>query len=535
MGTLSLAKLLREKGITNLGSIVPENKDRTKPENPKTGTMSPFSTTAYDKPSSVTPAITTATKSLEPTLPVTSTQDVQSKTLASLDTPPTSDINTSIGDIMSQLNAMKGELGNLTPSTPQVSASEQQGIDLQNQIMQNISGAMPELEDSQTIMERFQKREDDIKAAAETAKGLTSDMYNTAIGEEKEEGQRILTAQEEARRGFATNTALFKQIEDTTKSRVNDLMKQRDNALVVQDMNTADSLNDLIVQEQESITSARKDYLNSLFSLSQEVRAQRSFETPEQTRTAEFTNAFNLLTQEKGIDWDNQQQASLQNIKTQYANIPGINTINTIEEAIGMIGPEIQQDVDLQRQLLRAQIQQQQVAMMASMNSSGGEQLPSSQIVMLSDANFLPTMLDDLEASINENEGLFGAISGRVPFSTSRDKINAQLKMVSQLVGKFMEGGVLRKEDEEKYAKMLPQLTDLNTNVSLSKLKSVRDMLSMKYNGYLTDFANSGYDTSGFGQIDFSEGKLAVLNKETGQTGYLDPSDFDPSIYDVLK
>jgi hypothetical protein len=40
------------------------------------------------------------------------------------------------------------------------------------------------------------------------------------------------------------------------------------------------------------------------------------------------------------------------------------------------------------------------------------------------------------------------------PWSGSR-KVQAEIDRVRQLVGKALEGGVLRKEDEEKYKKIL--------------------------------------------------------------------------------
>ena len=86
-------------------------------------------------------------------------------------------------------------------------------------------------------------------------------------------------------------------------------------------------------------------------------------------------------------------------------------------------------------------------------------------------------------------------------FDDSKRLAEAKLKTASQLVGKFMEGGVLRKEDEEKYSKMLPQLTDPESTAQ-GKLESVRTMLQMKYNSYLTDFSTTGYDVSGFSPLE---------------------------------
>ena len=85
-----------------------------------------------------------------------------------------------------------------------------------------------------------------------------------------------------------------------------------------------------------------------------------------------------------------------------------------------------------------------------------GQNLPATQVTMLSDARYFPDLLDELEKTVNDNASLFGKISGYIPFSEKRDMVRDDLKRAAQLIGKFMEGGVLRKEDEIKYAQMLP-------------------------------------------------------------------------------
>ena len=73
--------------------------------------------------------------------------------------------------------------------------------------------------------------------------------------------------------------------------------------------------------------------------------------------------------------------------------------------------------------------------------------------------------LDDLVglgASLKENEQFLGPISGWQklnPWSKSR-QVQADVDRVRQTVGKALEGGVLRKEDEEKYKKILATLLD---------------------------------------------------------------------------
>lgn len=70
--------------------------------------------------------------------------------------------------------------------------------------------------------------------------------------------------------------------------------------------------------------------------------------------------------------------------------------------------------------------------------------------------------LDELRKIIVGNEQLIGPITGLQrfnPYSKAR-KIQADVDRVRQTVGKALEGGVLRKEDEDKYKKILATLAD---------------------------------------------------------------------------
>ena len=55
--------------------------------------------------------------------------------------------------------------------------------------------------------------EEQLKEANEAAKQLIESRSGVAIGEEKTEGARRLESEREARRGFATNRAMFTQSE----------------------------------------------------------------------------------------------------------------------------------------------------------------------------------------------------------------------------------------------------------------------------------------------------------------------------------
>src|SRR3990167_8687493 len=68
----------------------------------------------------------------------------------------------------------------------------------------------------------------------------------------------------------------------------------------------------------------------------------------------------------------------------------------------------------------------------------------------------------ELKETIKNNEQYIGPISGLQrfnPYSPAR-QIQADVDRIRQRVGKALEGGVLRKEDEEKYKKILATLAD---------------------------------------------------------------------------
>lgn len=76
-----------------------------------------------------------------------------------------------------------------------------------------------------------------------------------------------------------------------------------------------------------------------------------------------------------------------------------------------------------------------------------------------------------------------GPIAGRVrslnPYDTEAQGLQANLARVKQLIGKALEGGVLRKEDEEKYSKILPTIKDTDAN-AVYKVNQIADDLERK-------------------------------------------------------
>lgn len=124
--------------------------------------------------------------------------------------------------------------------------------------------------------------------------------------------------------------------------------------------------------------------------------------------------------------------------------------------------------------------------------------------------------LDVLETKIKENLEYVGPISGWQklnPWSKAR-QVQADVDRVRQTVGKALEGGVLRKEDEEKYKKILATLTD-TPETAIYKIQALRDTLTRDIESYLTTQQASGRYTGGV-QTPSSQS----INKEAYRNKY---------------
>lgn len=92
----------------------------------------------------------------------------------------------------------------------------------------------------------------------------------------------------------------------------------------------------------------------------------------------------------------------------------------------------------------------------------GAKPLSDTAIKEINQTDTALTSLNDLKAIVEANTDKIGPITGFAalnPYSEAR-KIQADIDRVKQQVGKALEGGVLRKEDEEKYKKILATITD---------------------------------------------------------------------------
>jgi hypothetical protein len=129
----------------------------------------------------------------------------------------------------------------------------------------------------------------------------------------------------------------------------------------------------------------------------------------------------------------------------------------------------------------------------------------------------LRSALQDLEylqgkiVEINQKSlvGAQGPVVGvlsHVPYTESR-KLRAAIDRVKQRIGKALEGGVLRKEDEEKYKKILPTVSD-DKGTSDFKIEGLRGALQRDMNILEATFQQYG----GLRSMDSEQVSMVMAN-----------------------
>lgn len=196
--------------------------------------------------------------------------------------------------------------------------------------------------------------------------------------------------------------------------------------------------------------------------------------------------------------------------------------------------PQIQQQPD------QSQQQQQMflMAMMEDMQKTGGKNLakiqaiaqfagkmnPQAKQTKLSDTAI--KTVSDLRTAmqgLGELSGQLGGSTGidipgigyRATLPSAQTKITqAKIDRVKQFVGKALEGGVLRKEDEAKYAKILPTIHD-TADVAQAKIDSIMQALQQQLDSY-TSLQNS----RGSGQFSTDPYSSLVSGLNSTLSGY---------------
>lgn len=112
------------------------------------------------------------------------------------------------------------------------------------------------------------------------------------------------------------------------------------------------------------------------------------------------------------------------------------------------------------------------VLSLLGMGGTGGTSKGASQGQM--DAQNAIDMTARLSSSLSGRQltGPLKGLMGLNPYATEQQDLQAEIDLARQIIGKFLEGGVLRKEDEEKYKKILPTMYDTQ-EVAQRKLENL--------------------------------------------------------------
>ncbi|UOF78698.1 hypothetical protein [Caudoviricetes sp.] len=127
--------------------------------------------------------------------------------------------------------------------------------------------------------------------------------------------------------------------------------------------------------------------------------------------------------------------------------------------------------------------------------------------------------IDRLEETLTANPNVTGNFAGLMaskPFGFTINEqaaaVQAQIDRVKQVIGKALEGGVLRKEDEEKYKKILPTVRDPQS-VALSKIAELRRKLAEDLKNYVTLQSTYGKGAADITNM-FSPANANIFNTE---------------------
>lgn len=158
--------------------------------------------------------------------------------------------------------------------------------------------------------------------------------------------------------------------------------------------------------------------------------------------------------------------------------------------------------------------------------SPKGKAVTSGDANRIADLNNSLRELGELRSTLTtsaDTTGLGAQIGAALPkavtavtgWGTAAKEKQAVIDRVKQVIGKSLEGGVLRKEDEVKYAKILPTIGD-TADVVAAKLTGLEQALSTKRDEQFSALEDAGYDLTKFrARTGGSESKPAEKQTQT--------------------
>lgn len=127
--------------------------------------------------------------------------------------------------------------------------------------------------------------------------------------------------------------------------------------------------------------------------------------------------------------------------------------------------------------------------------------MPASKATEIGDVKSSIEMLDSLANSASKIKHLtftpLDKLKAMNPWDTGAQSFNQMVASVKQVIGKGLEGGVLRKEDESKYEKIIPKVGDTK-EVLQNKYAQLRLLLLNKHKNMIESLDEAGYNTDKF-------------------------------------
>ena len=119
----------------------------------------------------------------------------------------------------------------------------------------------------QDVTRLIREAQGTIKGGAEAGAAAITSQYDREKGYQAEDNARTIDTAREAQRGFATNTALLRQIQESGDKSIKDLEMRKQELILQGNSAAANSLAALQVKEAESLVQNRQQVFQNLISM----------------------------------------------------------------------------------------------------------------------------------------------------------------------------------------------------------------------------------------------------------------------------
>lgn len=222
---------------------------------------------------------------------------------------------------------------------------------------------------------------------------------------------------------------------------------------------------------------ARKSRLGAY---TKDIRGKQGAYDVAQQKAAQAMRLKQLESLEKQEDIDREEERYQEKTQREQANL--------------------QEKMQLERDKLNLQAQKIEAAVQ---KDAKGRALPANQATEIGGTISSVEMLDNLATKASSIKGLtYGPLDipkALNPWDTGAKQFSQLIASTKQVIGKGLEGGVLRKEDEIKYEKIIPNIGDTK-KVLQAKYTQLRELLLNKYKNTIGSLSNAGYDVTNFNQ-----------------------------------